>query len=128
MSNQCLILAELGLVYSFLVNPPPKIKTCPKLRTAPKIRTTWGFPPSGPKIRTTLDTSKTKAGNSEEFFVHQLLAEIGSDGSLALCCWQVADRIRFRHCLSPCSYHLLNILLHLRHTLWVQAIKNVHFF
>ena len=90
-----------------MINPPPKIRTGPKLRTAPKIRTTWGFPPSGAKIRTTLDTSKTKAGNTEEFFVHQLLAEIGSDGSLALCCWQVADRSRF---------------------MWVQAIKNVHFF
>ena len=84
--------------------PPPKIRTGPKLRTAPKIRTT-------------LDTSKTKAGNTEEFFVHQLLAEIGSDGSLALCCWQVADRIRFR------QFHVNGV-----RTLWVQAIKNVHFF
>ena len=35
-----------------IVNPPPKIRTGPKLRTTPQIRTTWGFPPSGPEIRT----------------------------------------------------------------------------
>ena len=68
-----------------------------------------------------MDTRKTKAGNTEDFFVHQLLAEIGSDGSLALCCWQVADWIRFRHSLSPCSYHLLNMMLHLRH--WNKSVR-----
>ena len=72
-------------------------------------------------MRSTLDTSKTNTGNTEEFFVHQLLAEIRSDGSLALCWWQVSDRIRFRHCLSPCSCHLLNMLLHLRH--WNKSVR-----
>ena len=49
-------------------------------------------------------------------FVHQWLPEIGSDGSLALCSWQVIDRIRLRQYLSPCSHHLLNTLLNSRHS------------
>ena len=44
-----------------------------------------------------------------------LLTEICSDGSLALCRWQIVDRIRLRQCLSPCGDHLLNTLLNMRH-------------
>ena len=86
--------------YSRTLNPRLKNKNMPQTKNCPKNNNHLGLSTEPAKNNNHLGHKQDKAGNTEDLFVHQLLAKMGSDGSLALCCWQVADRIRFKHCLS----------------------------